>query len=146
MLYWPLVICLVTTFYLVGLIWVIQVVHYPLFARVGPNEFEVFHTEHSQRILIALSIPTLLTFISSCTLLWIRPISVPDWSAWFNLALSGSFWVVTALVQVPKHGLLGKGHSAEVIAALVTSNWSRTLIWTSQGLLLLWMLLVALPV
>ena len=34
---------------MVGLIWFVQVVHYPLFARVGPDGFTTYETEHQRR-------------------------------------------------------------------------------------------------
>ena len=43
---------LAVTFTLVGLIWTIQVVHYPLFARVGVDAFARFHAEHNARITV----------------------------------------------------------------------------------------------
>ncbi len=145
--YVPLLICLAATFYLTGLIWVIQLVHYPLFARIGLQEFNFYHNEHSNRIVIALSLPTLLAFVSAVLLVWLHPAAVPGWSIWLNLGLTFGFWVVTGLVQVPLHGRLGQNSSEaeKLIQALVKSNWWRTCIWTAQGLLLVWMMLIALP-
>ncbi len=134
--FFPLLICLVSTFYLVGLIWVIQLIQYPLFAKVGAAEFLAFHLEHSERIVLALSIPTLLSLGSSFALLGLRPAGIPDWMTWLNLALCLSFWVVTALVQIPLHTTLSAGFDEALIKTLVDGNWWRTLIWTLQGLLL----------
>jgi len=41
---------LFSTLYLTGLIWTIQIVHYPLFSLVGKNEFIDYHSAHSARI------------------------------------------------------------------------------------------------
>ena len=42
-----LLLQLATTLPLAGLIWTIQVVHYPLFAGVGPARFAAYHADHS---------------------------------------------------------------------------------------------------
>ena len=39
-----------TTLPLVGLIWLVQVVSYPLFARVGAAEFPAYHAAHARLI------------------------------------------------------------------------------------------------
>ena len=39
-----------STWFMVGLIWFVQIVHYPLFGYVGSKEFETFHEHH--KILI----------------------------------------------------------------------------------------------
>lgn len=134
--FFPLLICLASTFYLVGLIWVIQLIQYPLFAKVGAQEFPAYHLEHTERIVLALSIPTLLSLGSSFTLVGVRPPGIPDWMTWLNLGLCLMFWVVTAIVQIPLHTTLSAGFQEALIKSLVDSNWWRTLIWTLQGILL----------
>ncbi len=39
-----------STWFMVGLIWLIQIVHYPLFARVGVEQFVPYEREHSRLI------------------------------------------------------------------------------------------------
>ena len=143
MLYWPLLICLVSTCYFVGLIWTIQLVQYPLFAAVGRESFLAYHAEHSQRIVFALGLPFLLSIASAFLLFWLHPISAPFWAILLNLLLACSVWVLTALIHVPLHRSLGAGYSAAIIQRLMSTNWLRTAVWTAQGLLLLWMLAVA---
>ncbi len=144
MTYWPLIVALASTFYLVGLIWVVQLLVYPLFGAVGPNEFLAYHADHIQRIVGALSIPVLLQFGSAFLLLVIKPEAVPDWAVWLNLALTFGFWFITAALQIPIHNKLDGGFSAALVQELVTSNWVRTLYWTAQGFLLVWMLIISL--
>ena len=40
---------------LTGLIWTIQVVHYPLFARVGEAEWRAYEREHQRRITLVVA-------------------------------------------------------------------------------------------
>ena len=43
-----LLIHLAATWALVGLIWFVQLVHYPLFSAVAPERFATFEAEHSR--------------------------------------------------------------------------------------------------
>ncbi|MDH4025838.1 MAG: hypothetical protein OEU57_10515 [Desulfuromonadales bacterium] len=49
---WALVFVLhvATTMFIVGQIWLVQIVHYPLFAHVGDNTFLVYHKRYTQWI------------------------------------------------------------------------------------------------
>jgi hypothetical protein len=40
---------------------------------------------------------------------------------------------------------LAEQYSLKLIISLVQMNWLRTITWTLQGLLLLWMLAISLP-
>ena len=39
-----------STLYLVGVIWVVQILHYPLLANVGANGYVAYHNLHTSRI------------------------------------------------------------------------------------------------
>jgi hypothetical protein len=136
MVYWPLLLCLVSTCYFVGLIWTIQLVQYPLFAYVDKENFVLFHAEHSRRIVFALGVPFLLGFLSATTMLWIHPIVLPIWALVLNLLLACAVWIMTALIHVPLHSELGRQYSQTIIQRLVATNWLRTITWTLQALLL----------
>ena len=144
--YWPLLICLIATFYFVGLIWTIQILSYPLFQKVGRDAFAEYHAAHSRRITTLLGLPLLLVFVSSLLMLWIRPALVPLWAVLLNCVLGASVWIMTAFVHVPLHSSLGRSYSLATMNALVSTNWLRTIVWTAQGLLLLWMVGLALRI
>jgi hypothetical protein len=45
---------------------------------------------------------------------------------------------------MPLHGRLAHdGHAQETVAALVRSNWPRTVLWTARAALAAWMLAAA---
>ncbi len=139
MTYWPLLLCLVATFFFVGLIWTIQLLSYPLFQKVGRDAFSGYHDAHSRRITLLLGLPLLIVFISSLLMLWIRPASVPLWSVLLNGILGASVWIMTAFIHAPLHSKLGRDYSLATMQSLVTTNWLRTGVWTLQGVLLVWM-------
>ncbi|MEM8993295.1 MAG: hypothetical protein AAGF23_00755 [Acidobacteriota bacterium] len=127
-----------TTLPLVGLIWTIQVVQYPLFSRVGDTAFNHYHAGHSERITWIV-LPLMLAELVTAGLLLARveaPVTAA--SAWVGAALLGVIWLSTAFLQVPRHGELTGGFDAAAHQFLVTSNWVRTVAWTARGALVLW--------
>lgn len=128
------------TWFLVGLIWMVQVVHYPLFARVGSAEFVGYETAHASLISLLVGPLMLLELLIAIALVSLWPSSLPGWLGWLLLALLGAVWLTTLLVSVPLHARLAAGFDAEAHALLVGSNWIRTLAWTARGLLLGWVL------
>ena len=125
------------TLILVGLIWTIQLVHYPLFRYVDPKQWAAFHGQHARRItwLVALLMPLELAF--ACLLVLQRPAPAPI----LGLLLALAIWVCTALVQVPLHARLAEGLDPAVHQQLVRSNWIRTVLWTLRGVLAVLLLL-----
>jgi len=129
-----------STWFLVGLIWMVQVVHYPLFARVGLAEFVRYETAHASLITLVVGPLMLLELLTALLLLSVWPTSLPPWLGWLGLALIGLIWLTTMFVSVPLHARLAQGFDAQVHALLVATNWIRTLAWTARGLLVGWVL------
>jgi hypothetical protein len=120
-----------------GLIWTIQVVHYPLFARVGAQAFAAYHAEHSARIT-ALVGPLMLAELALAGLLVLaRPPGLPAWLPLASAACVAVAWGATMFFAVPLHARLGARPDPELIAALVRVNWARTAAWTARSALLL---------
>ncbi len=128
------------TLFMLGLIWFVQVVHYPLFAAVDRDGFVAFHAAHSRLTTLVVGPPMLLEAITAALLVIARPSAAPAAAAWTGLALVGVIWLSTALVQVPNHGVLAASLEPGAIRALVAGNWLRTVAWTARGALVLWLL------
>lgn len=121
------------TWALVGLIWVIQVVVYPQFLRVGEKEFVRFHFGHCWRIGLLIA-PLLLAECITVVGLLFQGHREPVFVA--SAALIPLNWLSTAFLQAPAHIRLMAGFDAPVIRRLIRSNWLRTLTWTARGVLL----------
>ncbi len=124
--------------FMTGLIWTIQIVHYPLFASVGASVFPAYEAEHSVRITIIVGPVMLLELAAAIALVRVRPALVPVWAAWTGLVLVGIIWASTAFLQIPSHAQLAAGFDPATHAALVATNWIRTAAWTARSALLLW--------
>lgn len=131
---------LAVTLVMTGVIWVVQLVHYPLFAGVGAGGFTAYAAAHQTRITWIVG-PLMLAELGTAVALvaGLAPAEVPPWMTWTGLALVGVVWASTAFLQVPAHAALGAGFDAEVHARLVASNWIRTAAWTLRAGLVLWM-------
>ena len=127
-----------STFFMAGVIMVVQVVHYPLFARVGAAAFAAYEVEHRTRISFVVMAPMLVELATAVLVALRPPPSVPPWSAWLGLALLAVVWLSTFLLQVPLHDRLSLGWDPEAIDALVRGNAIRTAAWLARALLALW--------
>jgi len=131
-----LLLQIVSTWFLVGLIWTIQIVHYPLFAAVGTDRFVAYEASHTRLITFVVGPVMLVEAATAALLVAMRPASVPAWIAWTGLALVIVIWLSTAILQVPDHAKLADGFDSTAHAHLVGTNWIRTIAWTARGLLL----------
>ena len=133
---------------LAGLIWTIQVVHYPMFADVGSGHFAYYEQEHTRRITW-LVLPLMVAELTLAAGLCFAPLdsmaAAPSWVPGAGFALLVVIWGSTGLLQVPEHTVLSKGFDAASHARLVSTNWIRTLGWTVRAVLAMWMLLPPLP-
>ena len=127
------------TWFMAGLIWFVQVVHYPLFAAVGAREFAAYERRHQRRTTLVVG-PVMLVEAASAVglavLLAPGPLRV---AAWVGAAMLAVVWVSTFAVQVPLHGRLGAGLDSTLVRRLVLSNWVRTVLWTGRGVIAGWL-------
>ncbi|MGD1914810.1 MAG: hypothetical protein ACFCBV_01300 [Phycisphaerales bacterium] len=119
------------TWFMVGLIWFVQVVHYPLFARVGGDGWPAYSTSHQARTTMVVGPVMLAEFATAAALL----VLVPGVLSIGGAVLLGLVWASTFFVQVPLHGKLERGHDATLVRRLVMTNWLRTFLWTARGVL-----------
>ena len=122
------------TWALVGLIWTIQLVHYPLFAQVGREAFESYHRRHTTQITWVVAPLMFTELFTAAWLLWAGHREQLLLVSLLPLAFN---WLSTWRVQVPLHFRLSAGFDAKTHERLVGTNWWRTIAWTLRGFLLL---------
>jgi len=130
---------------MVGVIWFVQVVHYPLFGRVGREGFADYSAAHSRLTGLVVGPPMLVEAGTAVALLVRPPEGVPFLLPMLGLVLLAVVWLSTALLQSPQHGVLGKGFVEASYRFLVASNWVRTVCWTGRGIVALLMISALLP-
>lgn len=129
---------------LTGLIWTIQLVHYPGFALIGDAESKNYQQQHTRRIAW-LVIPLMLAELCFSGLLvwqvWQQDNITQPLLYWLSTACVWLVWLITFFVFVPLHSELeAKGYTKPLTNMLVSWNWPRTLLWTLRMLLLAYLL------
>ena len=135
-----LVIAATASWAMVGLIWMVQLVHYPMLAMYSAAAPATAAADHQRRISWVVGPLMVAEGFSALILLAERPATMPAWSAWAAAALLGVALTSTVMVQVPLHARLAERHDVRDAAQLISSNWVRTAAWTMRGLLLAWVL------
>jgi hypothetical protein len=127
-------------FFMTGLIWVVQLTHYPAFAFIPDPGFPAFHAMHSRGISYLAGPGMVLELLTGAALFWLAR----NW--WFGLNFAGviALWLSTFLTFVPLHGKLGERADEVLKARLVTYNWPRTALWSLRSAALLYLLTLVL--
>ena len=129
---------------MVGLIWTIHYVHYPLFAYVGESTYVSFQAEHVARIGRLLFVPWLTEGV---TLLGILALAFlggrTDWRvpAVINGAAMAVVLVISGFWSAPAHAKLADGFDKSVHDQLMTVNLIRTMAWSVCGVCAIWIVL-----
>lgn len=119
---------------LTGLIWVIQVVHYPTFHWIKEDDYisyAVFHTNRITYVVAPLMIAELflalrLFFMKDLAMHWILLL----------VGLTLLVWASTFFLQVPLHGVLAIKKDGAAIERLIHTNWIRTMTWSLKATVL----------
>jgi len=128
-----LLVHVAATLFMTGLVWFVQVVHYPLFARVGREGFPGYERQHSARTTWVVA-PVMLIELAAAMALLAAP-GVPRWMSGTGAGLLAVVWLSTFFLQVPRHDELARGFDPAAHARLVRTNWIRTAAWTARGVL-----------
>jgi hypothetical protein len=136
-----LLIQLVSTLTMVGVIWFVQVVHYPLMARVGPDAFHRYQDGHQKLTTLVVGAPMVAELFATVLLTLQLPERISPAMAWVGVAMLAVVWGSTILLQIPLHHLLEGGFDRDAIHQLVATNWIRTIAWTARGALVVAMAL-----
>jgi len=136
---------IVSTLFMVGLIWMVQVVHYPLFDNIGTEKYVAYQQRHQTNITFIVG-PVMLIELVTTILLATYPIEgIAKPFVYTGIGLVILIWLSTALIQVPCHNRLSQSFDQAAYTWLVQSNWIRTIAWTARGILATWMLVQVLP-
>lgn len=128
------------TLYMTGLIWFVQLVHYPLMAKVGSEGYRDYQLAHERLTTRAVGPPMLVELLCAVLLAVAPPPGVAPTLAYTGLTLVAALWLSTAFLQVPRHRELESGFNETAHRRLVQTNWIRTAVWSLRGLVALWMI------
>jgi hypothetical protein len=131
------IVHLVAAAYMAGVIWFVQVVHYPLFALVPESASTAYARENQPRTARVVG-PAML--VEGVCAIWLFLDPPGDLGRVLPLVAGLLLAVVlgsTVIVQVPRHARLADDPStvAETVASLVAGNWVRTVGWSLRAVL-----------
>lgn len=136
----PLLVCLFFTLYNTGVVWFLQLNHYPLYKAIGEREFQSYLAAHNRRIPLPIVLPSLAAFAASLLLLLRHPFAAPDSSVWLVVILNALILLSTIFVQGKAHAELARaGYSRVLVDRIIATNWIRVAAWTINALRLIWM-------
>ena len=109
------------------LIWLVQLVIYPVLEEVSIEKFSKWHEVYCRRIayvVLPLMVAQLFEAAASCFFLG-------GGLEWTKLACVLAVWLFTFLVSARCHQKLSKkGKDSVIIGRLISTNWFRTLLWS----------------
>ena len=120
------------TWFMVGMIWTIHIVHYPLFAFVGSDTYEAFQAQHVNLIGRLLLLPWLVEGLTALALVFVLS------GGKRKLAITGAALILvimalSAFISAPAHGDLADGFDRKVHDDLMLGNLIRAGLWTVRG-------------
>ena len=128
---------LVLAFIAVGLIWTIQLVHYPSMRFIPKERFVEYHNFHSIRISF-LAVPLMVAELGTSLILFYQNYNNAIQTIFLiNLVIVALIWLSTFLIQVPLHNALSKEKQSEKLSKLICTNWIRTILWTARSILMI---------
>lgn len=129
----------VLSFWELGQIWLVQIVTYPLFAKVGVADYAAYHQFYGKRIPLVVIIPGFAGFLLPIPLAFFGP-AVPVWMTAANVIMGIIGLIVTVGLEIPRHNKLENGKNEVIIAELIRYNWPRTLSISAQSIVTMLML------
>lgn len=134
-----LIVQAASTWFMTGLIWFVQVVHYPLYDRIGESQFVIYERDHCALTTAVVAPAMVIEFMTAALLVLSRPKAVCLPEVLAGLALLLLIWGSTVFIADNLHGTLASGFNNESYRALVAWNWLRTVAWTWRAALVSYM-------
>lgn len=125
----------VATLVMVGLIWFVQIVHYPLLAQFGAHTSTAVADEHQRRTGMVVALPMAVEGFTSLALLADPPSDVWIGWPWLGAVVLAVVLGSTVFLSVPLHARMSRGHDVRTGRRLVLTNWPRTIGWTVRGII-----------
>lgn len=128
-----LLIQLVSTSFMCGVIWVVQLLVYPNFLHIPADNFKSFHARHSSQITWIVFPGMLAELFCAVILLYFNQ----EIFFVLNFLTVLLVWFQTAFISVPLHNALSKNFDEVSANKLIRFNWIRSFVWSFRVILLI---------
>ena len=117
-----------------GIIWLVQLVHYPMLLGLEQTEFKTWHEFHGNRISYVVAPLMIFELGASLVLVFYQSSAVNISVASLTLAI----WICTFAISVPLHNKLSaSGFDRITLEKLTKTNWLRTLLYSIKIVLMI---------
>ncbi len=120
-----------------GLIWFVQIAHYPSFLTLNEESFPRYHSLHTRRTGYVVGPMMGFELLVAILLVLSARDGFEQNAAALLLVLLAVIWLSTVLLQVPLHNSLSRVFREETAAKLIRGNWLRTIAWSLRSAVLL---------
>ena len=127
-----------------GVIWIMQIVHYPLMRFVSGEQFARFETAHRVRISGVVGPLMLVEGVCVLAFVFAAPTGMPGWLPWAGAIAEAVAIGTTVLVSAPLHERLNAHYDPATLDRLIATNWIRTVAWSARAGLAIAMLVAVL--
>lgn len=131
-----LILVFAFTVFNTGLIWTIQLVHYPGFLQVGQENYALYQQLHMHRISLLVGVSMLAELASSLLLLFMIAHLPQKVIYMISVTLLAGIWLHTMFLAVPLHERLVDAYDVPSIKQLIATNWWRTIGWSARSILI----------
>lgn len=136
-----LLISLISGLMMTGVIWMVQIVQYPLFLKLSPTELNSYHLHYTRNITFVVLPLMFLEILSSIVMAFYTPTNLTI----FVFALVLATWLSTFFLSVPLHQKLSHLSNSDLTGPeiketchkLVVTNWPRTILWSLKSIILI---------
>ena len=123
-----------STSLMVGIIWVIQLLHYPTFHFIKQSDYVEFQHFHMQRISFIVVPVMIIELLSGFMLVYYFRSNLFILCLIILLVI----WLITFLFFTKLHQSLLGGYDKIIVDKLVQINWSRTILWSLRLIVLIY--------
>lgn len=125
--------------FLTGLIWFVQLVHYPLLREIKGYNKSAYEFTRLRLTTWVFAPAMLLEAGTGLWLMWKEPELIQIELQWLGVGLLGIIWIAT-FVQSTRHHILAISFNEKVHGRLLRINWLRTGAWSARAVLVLYIL------
>lgn len=127
-----------STLIMTGVIWIIQLIQYPLFKFIDRADYQNYHLAHKFWITPIVAPAMIAELLTSILIVFYPPPALNLKIFYAGLILTLIIWASTFFIQIPLHEKLSAGFDENAHKLLVTTNWIRTAAWTFRSILILY--------
>jgi hypothetical protein len=131
------------TFAMTGIIWFVQIVHYPLMRQVGKGRFVRYTRTHFVLTVFIVGPLMLLEAVSVVYGLLYPTQWITNDVALLGAGLLLVIWIATFAIHLPQQRRLEREFEARAYRRLLFGNWIRSYAWSFRSIVLLFSMLKA---